>query len=377
MAWKNAVLSEDQNDVEACHGEREYQRNILAVATDDSNSSRLLGNVASIGWQAKKTNCVNDGFEDIVGASGALREVLDLVRTVAPTNSTAFIEGETGTGKELIARAIHEHSTRRDRPFVKLNCAAIPLGLLESELFGHERGAFTGAVARKVGRFEAADRGTLFLDEIGDIPRELQPKLLRVLQEGEFERLGSTQTLRVDVRLVAATNCDLAALVSKKEFRSDLYYRLNVFPIPVPPLRHRLEDIPLLVRHFVRTFADQMGKQIDQVPGEVMEALVSHPWPGNIRELQNFIERSVILSSGNVLCPPLANLKAAAETESREADTLEQAERNHIRKILERTGWIVAGPNGAAVRLGIKRTTLYFRMQKLGISRSDREPIPA
>jgi len=376
MPWKDAVLSEDQNDVEICHAEREYRPNILAVATDHSNSSRLLGDVASRGWQAKKTNRVNDGFEDIVGASGALREVLDLVRTVAPTNCTALIEGETGTGKELIARAIHEHSTRRDRPFVNLNCAAIPLGLLESELFGHERGAFTGAVARKVGRFEAADRGTLFLDEIGDIPLELQPKLLRVLQEGEFERLGSTQTLRVNVRLVAATNRDLAALVSKERFRSDLYYRLNVFPILVPPLRDRLEDIPLLVRHFVRTFADQMGKQIDQVPGEVMQALVSHPWPGNIRELQNFIERSVILSSGNVLRPPLANLKVAAETESMEAIMVE-AERNHIRKILERTRWVVAGPNGAAVRLGIKRSTLYFRMQKLGISRSDREPIPA
>jgi formate hydrogenlyase transcriptional activator len=295
---------------------------------------------------------------------------LDLVRTVAPTNSTALIEGETGTGKELIARAIHERSTRRDRRLVKLNCAAIPLGLLESELFGHERGAFTGAVARKVGRFEAADRGTLFLDEIGDIPLELQAKLLRVLQEGEFERLGSTQTLRVNVRLVAATNRDLAALVSKKQFRSDLYYRLNVFPIPVPPLRDRLEDIPLLVMHFVRTFADQMGKQVDEVPAEVMQALVSHAWPGNIRELQNFIERSVILTSGNVLRPPLAALNCAAGAESLGAITLEDAERDHIRKTLEHTRWVVAGPNGAAARLGIKRSTLYFRMQKLGISRS-------
>jgi len=302
---------------------------------------------------------------------------LDLVRTVAPTNSTALIEGETGTGKELIARAIHERSTRRDRRLVKLNCAAIPLGLLESELFGHERGAFTGAVARKVGRFEAADRGTLFLDEIGDIPLELQAKLLRVLQEGEFERLGSTQTQRVNVRLVAATNRDLAALVSKKQFRSDLYYRLNVFPIPVPPLRDRLEDIPLLVMHFVRTFADQMGRHIDEVPAEVMQALVSHAWPGNIRELQNFIERSVILTSGNVLRPPLASLKSAAEAQSLGAITLEDAERNHIRKTLEHTRWVVAGPNGAAARLGIKRSTLYFRMQKLGISRSKRDALPA
>jgi formate hydrogenlyase transcriptional activator len=293
---------------------------------------------------------------------------LDLVRIVAPTNSTALIEGETGTGKELIARAIHEHSSRRDRSFVKLNCAAIPLGLLESELFGHERGAFTGAVARRVGRFETADRGTLFLDEIGDIPLELQAKLLRVLQEGEFERLGSTQTQRVNVRLVAATNRDLTDMVSKKQFRSDLYYRLNVFPIAVPPLRDRLEDIPLLVEHFVKTFSEQMGKQIDEVPTEVLEALLRYRWPGNIRELQNFIERSVILSHGNVLCPPLANLMAAS-TDARVAVTLEEAERSHIRKMLERTRWVVAGPNGAAVRLGIKRSTLYFRMQKLGISR--------
>src|ERR1700757_1723248 len=320
---------------------------------------------------------VNNGFETIVGVSSALRAVLDLVRIVAPTNSTALIEGETGTGKELIARAIHQHSSRRDRSFVKLNCAAIPLGLLESDLFGHERGAFTGAVARKVGRFEAADRGTLFLDEIGDIPLELQAKLLHVLQEGEFERLGSTQTLRADVRLVAATNHDLTDMVSKKQFRSDLYYRLNVFPIAVPPLRDRLGDIPLLVEHFVKTFSEQMGKQIREVPAEVMEALVSHSWPGNIRELQNFIERSVILSPGNVLRPPLANLKAAAETESPEAITLEEAERNHIRKILTHTRWVVSGPNGAAARLGIKRSTLYFRMHKLGISRLNGEPVPA
>jgi formate hydrogenlyase transcriptional activator len=372
MAWGNAVLSENQIDVEACLAVRGYEVDISTRTTAESTSSALFSTVASRGRQAMSGKGANDGFEDIVGGSRALREVLDLVRIVAPTNSTAFIEGETGTGKELIARAIHEHSSRRDRSFVRLNCAAIPLGLLESELFGHERGAFTGAVARKVGRFETADRGTLFLDEIGDIPLELQAKLLRVLQEGEFERLGSTQTQRVNVRLVAATNRDLADMVSKKQFRSDLYYRLNVFPISVPPLRNRLEDIPLLVKHFVRTFADQMGKQIDEVPGEVMQALVSHPWPGNIRELQNFIERSVILSSGNVLRPPLAILRAAAETESPEAITLEEAERNHIRKILEHTRWVVSGPNGAATRLGIKRSTLYFRMQKLGISRTNK-----
>ncbi len=372
MAWGNAVLSENRNDVEACLTERGYEVGISARGTAESTSSALFSTVASRDRQAMSSKGVIDGFEDIVGASRALREVLDLVRIVAPTNSTALIEGETGTGKELIARAIHEHSSRRDRSFVRLNCAAIPLGLLESELFGHERGAFTGAVARKVGRFETADRGTLFLDEIGDIPLELQAKLLRVLQEGEFERLGSTQTQRVDVRLVAATNRDLADMVSKKQFRSDLYYRLNVFPIAVPPLRDRLQDIPLLVEHFVKTFSEQMGKQIREVPAEVMEALVSHSWPGNIRELQNFVERSVILSPGNVLRPPLVNLKKAAETGSPEAITLEEAERNHIRKILEHTRWVVAGPRGAAARLGIKRSKLYFRMQKLGISRTQR-----
>jgi len=377
MAWGNAVLSENQNDVEACLTERGYQADISTRVTAESTSSALFSTVASRGRQALRGKGVNDGFARIIGASEALREVLDLVRIVAPTDSTALIEGETGTGKELIARAIHEHSSRRDRSFVKLNCAAIPLGLLESELFGHERGAFTGAVACKVGRFETADRGTLFLDEIGDIPLELQAKLLRVLQEGEFERLGSTQTQRVDVRLVAATNRDLADMVSKKQFRSDLYYRLNVFPIAVPPLRDRLQDIPLLVEHFVKTFSEQMGKQIHDVPAEVMEALVSHSWPGNIRELQNFIERSVILSSGNVLYTPLASLKSAAVAESLGAITPEDAEQDHSRKTLEQTRWVISGPNGAAVRLGIKRSTLYFRMQKLVISRPNREPVPA
>src|ERR1700731_4745238 len=248
-------------------------------------------------------------FEGIVGCSAALMKTLDLVRTVAPTDSTVLIEGETGTGKEVIASAVHACSKRRDRAFVKLNCAAIPVGLLESELFGHEKGAFTGAVSRKIGRFEAAHGGTLFLDEIGDIPLELQPKLLRVLQEGEFERLGSTQTLRVNVRLVAATNRDLDALVSKERFRSDLYYRLNVFPIRVPPLRDRLEDIPLLITHFVRTFAEQMGKHIDEIPTDVMQALVSHSWPGNIRELENFIERAVIVTRGKSLEAPLGELR--------------------------------------------------------------------
>jgi formate hydrogenlyase transcriptional activator len=310
------------------------------------------------------------GFEGIVGSSAALMEVLDLVRTVAPTDSTVLIEGETGTGKELIAAAIHAHSKRPDRPFVKLNCAAIPLGLLESELFGHERGAFTGAVARKVGRFESADRGTLFLDEIGDIPLELQAKLLRVLQEGEFERLGSNQTQRVHVRLVAATNVDLLKLVSEKRFRSDLYYRLNIFPIQVPALRDRAEDIPLLVRHFVSRYAARMQKRIDEIPLEAITVLSHHPWPGNIRELQNFIERSVILTTGKTLRPPLEGLRQASEGEPLEAITLEDAERDHICKTLKKTNGVVAGSRGAAARLGLKRSTLYYYMQRLGISRS-------
>ena len=316
-------------------------------------------------------------FEQIIGNSPALESVLEQVEQVAPTDSTVLIQGETGTGKELVARAIHNLSTRCGRPFVKLNCAAIPFDLLESELFGHERGAFTGAIAQKIGRFELADKGTLFLDEVGDIPAALQPKLLRVLQEQEFERLGSTRTHQVDVRLVAATNRNLVDMVKHSQFRSDLYYRLNVFPVPLPPLRARCEDIPALVQHFVEVYARRMGKQIEHIPPETMSALTSYQWPGNIRELQNFIERSVILSSGNVLCPPLASLRAAAETESLEAVTLEDAERDHIRKTLEQTKWVVAGPKGAAARLGIKRSTLYFRMQKLGISRTNRDHLPA
>jgi formate hydrogenlyase transcriptional activator len=376
MGLVNAVLPEDETWPEVPQTGHVYEAGVLTDAAADSMRAGLLPGLASAGRQAKKCRAADDGFEEIVGTSEAIRKVLALVRTVAPTNSTALIEGETGTGKELIARAIHEHSTRRDRAFVKLNCAAIPLGLLESELFGHERGAFTGAVARKVGRFECADQGTLFLDEIGDIPLELQPKLLRVLQEGEFERLGSTQTLRVSVRLIAATHCDLAALVSRDGFRSDLYYRLNVFPIPVPALRERMEDIPLLVRHFVETFAAQMGKEIKEVPVEVMRALVNHSWPGNIRELQNFVERSVILTSGEVLQAPLGDLSRNVSAEPSKAITLEEAERAHIRKTLEQTRWVVAGPNGAAARLGIKRSTLYFRMQKLGISRSNKNAGP-
>jgi formate hydrogenlyase transcriptional activator len=312
-------------------------------------------------------------FEQIIGNSPTLELVLEQVERVAPTDSTVLIEGETGTGKELIARAIHNISSRCGHPFIKLNCAAIPFDLLESELFGHEKGAFTGAIAQKVGRFEMADKGTLFLDEVGDIPPGLQPKLLRVLQEQEFERLGSTRTHQVDVRLVAATNRNLADMVKRGEFRSDLYYRLNVFPIPLPPLRARREDIPALVEHFVEIYAHKMDKQIEHIPPETMSALISYQWPGNIRELQNFIERSVILTSGNILHPPLASLKNAAEVESLGAITLEDAERDHILKTLEQTRWVVAGPNGAAARLGIKRSTLYFRMQKLGISRANKD----
>jgi formate hydrogenlyase transcriptional activator len=373
MAWENAVLSANQNDVEPCRAEQAaYEADVSTRATAESISSALFSTVASRARQGMKGKGVNDGFGGIFGASGALREVLDLVRTVAPTDSTTLIEGETGTGKELIARAIHEHSTRRDRRFVKLNCAAIPLGLLESELFGHERGAFTGAVARKLGRFEAANQGTLFLDEIGDIPLELQPKLLRVLQDGEFERLGSTQTQRANVRLLAATNKDVSKLVAQNHFRRDLYYRLNVFPILVPPLRDRREDIPLLVMHFVGIYAERMNKHIERIPTEVMEAFVGHSWPGNIRELQNFIERSVILTDGNTLRPPLEGLRQTAAIDSLKPITLEEAERHHIRKTLEQAHWVIGGPRGAAARLGMKRSTVYARMQKLGIFRANR-----
>jgi formate hydrogenlyase transcriptional activator len=316
-------------------------------------------------------------FEQLIGKSRALEEVLEQVQRVAPTDSTVLVQGETGTGKELIAQAIHDLSSRFGRPFIKLNCAAIPFDLLESELFGHEKGAFTGAVAQKVGRFELADRGTLFLDEVGDIPLGLQPKLLRVLQEQEFERLGGTRTHQVDVRLVAATHRNLVEMVKRNEFRSDLYYRLNVFPIPLPPLRERREDIPALVEHFVEIYGRRMNKQIECISPETMRALTSYHWPGNIRELQNFIERSVIVTSGDVLQPPLASLTSAAEVQSAGAVTLEDAERDHIRKALEQTRWVVAGPNGAAARLGIKRSTLYFRMQKLGISRTNKDPLSA
>jgi formate hydrogenlyase transcriptional activator len=312
-------------------------------------------------------------FEQIIGTSPALEAVLEQVERVAPTDSTVFIQGETGTGKELIARAIHNLSLRCGRPFIRLNCAAIPFDLLESELFGHEKGAFTGAIAQKVGRFEMADKGTLFLDEVGDIPLALQPKLLRVLQEQEFERLGSGRTHQVNVRLVAATNRDLAGMVKQREFRSDLYYRLNVFPIPLPPLRARRDDIPALVLHFVETFGRRINKRIDNIPPETMAALGAYQWPGNIRELQNLIERAVILSNDGVLPNPLPAagipdvLIPPVATPA--ATTLRDSERTLILRTLDAAGWLVGGVNGAAARLGLKRTTLYNKMKKLGISR--------
>jgi formate hydrogenlyase transcriptional activator len=310
-------------------------------------------------------------FEDVVGQSAALRRVLRNAETVAPTDSTVLICGETGTGKELIAHAIHNLSPRHSKAFVKLNCAAIPTGLLESELFGHEKGAFTGAIAQRIGRFELADGGTIFLDEVGEIPVELQTKLLRVLQEREFERLGSSRTLRTDARLIAATNRDLAALVEEKKFRADLFYRLNVFPIQMPPLRERPEDIPLLVRHFVEHYARRMQRTIETIPSETMEMLTRYAWPGNVRELQNLMERAVILSPGPVLRVPLGDLDVRATgSQSRgPAQTLEEAERAHIVATLTDTKWVVAGVRGAAARLGMNRSTLQFKMKKLGIVR--------
>ena len=308
-------------------------------------------------------------FEEIVGESRALRAVLSQIETVAPTDSTVLISGETGTGKELVARSVHGLSKRSRRAFVKLNCAAIPTGLLESELFGHEKGAFTGAIAQRVGRFELANGGTIFLDEIGEIPLDLQPKLLRVLQEREFERLGSSRTLRTDARLVAATNADLATRVEQGLFRADLYYRLNVFPIRVPSLAERPEDIPLLVRYFAQQFARRMNRRFDTIPSATMEALVAYPWPGNVRELQNLIERAVIVSPGPVLRVPLADHVGRALESPRKTDTLNEADRKHILAALEETGWVLGGAKGAAARLGLKRSTLQFRMKKLGIER--------
>ncbi|HKV41171.1 MAG TPA: sigma 54-interacting transcriptional regulator, partial [Blastocatellia bacterium] len=310
-------------------------------------------------------------FEEIIGSSDALKRVLQDVQTVAATDSTVLIYGETGTGKELIARAIHELSPRRDHTMVKVNCGAIPTGLLESEMFGHEKGAFTGAIERRIGRFETAHQGTIFLDEVEDIPLELQPKLLRVLQESEFERLGSSRTIRADVRVVAATNVDLDTMVSEKRFRNDLYYRLNVVPIVLPPLRARPDDIPLLVHFFVQKFAKRMKKPIERIPMETMTALAGYHWPGNIRELQNLIERAVTLSRGRVLDIPLADLKQPAPEANDYADgsTLEAVEREHILRVLRDSNWVIGGPAGAAARLGLPRTSLNNRIRKLGINR--------
>jgi formate hydrogenlyase transcriptional activator len=315
-----------------------------------------------------RRNPSSSSENEMIGSSLGMRRALKAVDMVASTDSAVLIQGETGTGKELIAKAVHDRSSRRHEPFVTLNCAAIPSGLMESELFGHERGAYTGALNSAVGRFQLAHQGTLFLDEIGDMPLELQPKLLRVLQEQEFERLGSTRTIQVDVRIVAATNRDLFQMVQERRFRADLFYRLHVFPIPLPPLRERADDIPLLVWHFVRKFAQRMNKEIHSVPDNVMETLQRHSWPGNIRELQNFIERAVILSSGPVLSAPLGDLRGFNETpKSSGSQTLADAERSHILEVLRQVDWVVGGRRGAAVRLGLPRTTLLHRMHKLGI----------
>jgi transcriptional regulator with GAF, ATPase, and Fis domain len=332
-----------------------------------------------VGDHATITDRVTDQtertFERIIGDSAALESVLDQVEQVAPTDSTVLIEGETGTGKELIAHALHNASQRCGRAFIKLNCAAIPLDLLESELFGHEKGAFTGAIAQKIGRFEMADKGTLFLDEVGDIPPALQPKLLRVLQEQEFERLGSGRTHKVDVRLLAATNRNLLKMVARGQFRSDLYYRLNVFPILLPALRERREDIPALVAHFVKIFSRRMGKQIESIPSEMMMAFQWHSWPGNIRELQNLVERAVILSRDGVLPNPLQKRQTSATTLSTNTQSSlssmnwEGSDRALVVETLEQTGWIVGGPRGAAAKLGLKRTTLLAKMRRLGVLR--------
>jgi formate hydrogenlyase transcriptional activator len=314
-------------------------------------------------------NCLETRFEEIIGHSPALRSALVEVERVAPTDSTVLVLGETGTGKELIARSIHKISPRCQHPFVSINCAAIPFDLLESELFGHEKGAFTGAATQKIGRVEMADTGTLFLDEIGDIPLALQPKLLRVLQEKEFERLGSGRTHQINVRLIAATHRDLTEMVRQKEFRNDLYYRLNVFPVLVPPLRERREDIRALVLHFVEVFTQRMGKRIDQIPQTTMNALIAYPWPGNVRELQNLIERAVIRSDDAVLPNPLPRSEEDARTTTHPEGIFMDSQRALILQVLEATDWVIGGPLGAAARLGLKRTTLVSKMKKLGLYR--------
>jgi formate hydrogenlyase transcriptional activator len=335
--------------------------------------------MGSANTQCPRAECfeIEDATRAIIGNSAALQRVLGLVRVVAPTEATVLIQGETGTGKELIAEAIHKCSDRSSGPFVKVNCAAIPSGLLESELFGHERGAYTGAIARGIGRFERANRGTLFLDEIGDIPLELQPKLLRVLQERQFERLGSAATIHTDVRVICATNRNLVRMVDEHQFRADLFYRLSVFPIEVPPLRERHEDIRLLVRHFAMDYADRMRKPIEAISEEFMAGLVFHRWPGNIRELQNFVERSLILSNGPVLNGSLAELTCTIREAALLAPvTLEQAERSHILQTLLETEGVLGGRNGAAARLGLPRTTLISKMKRLGLNPPRRSSAP-
>lgn len=345
----------------------------IALAVDNALAyqeiSQLRNKLAEEKHYLEEEIRTERGFEEIIGNSKALTQVLKQVEIVAPTDSTVLIQGETGTGKELIARAIHRLSSRSQQTFVKLNCAAIPSGLLESELFGHERGAFTGAISQKVGRFELADKGTIFLDEVGDIPLELQSKLLRVLQEQEFERLGSTKTIRVDVRLVAATNRDLKGLVEAKEFRSDLYYRLNVFPITMPALRDRREDTPILVRYFTQRHAVRMHKNIQTIPAETLDVLSRYGWPGNIRELENLVERSVILTQGTALQVPLGELQLEGCSSGASTEILQGTEREHILRILREAKWVIGGPDGAAARLGLKRTTLGSKLKKLGISR--------
>ncbi len=349
--------------------------NRVAVALDNALAFQQIANLkeklAEEKLYLEEELRTEYNFDEIVGVNAGLKRILKQVETVAPTDATVLILGETGTGKELIARAIHNLSLRRERTFIRLSCAAIPSGLLESELFGHEKGAFTGAISQKIGRLELAHQGTLFLDEVGDIPLELQPKLLRALQEKEFERLGSTRTIPVDVRLIAATNRDLAKMMKDGQFRGDLYYRLNVFPITVPPLRERPGDIPILVRYFTQKHAQRMNRKIESIPAETMSALSRWHWPGNIRELENLIERAVILSQGPTLHVPLAELKPSAETASATSLTLEAQEREHILRVLREAKGVIGGPNGAATLLGLKRTTLNSKMQRLGISRSD------
>jgi transcriptional regulator with GAF, ATPase, and Fis domain len=369
--------------IEGAFGHREAEMLVqvadqVAMAVNNAVAFRQIAELRDRLSQEKKyleeeINLENR-FEDIVGESTGLRNVLKQIETVAPTDATVLIQGETGTGKELLARAIHRLSPRSERTFIKLNCAAIPAGLLESELFGHEKGAFTGASARKMGRLELAHEGTLFLDEVGEMPLDLQPKLLRALQEREFERLGGTRPITVNVRLIAATNRDLGKMVTEKQFRADLFYRLKVFPVFSPALRDRVSDIPVLVRHFVATHSRRMGKNIETIPDETMEALKRWKWPGNIRELENFLERAVILTRGPVLYVPLAELVNEDEEDEipeTESPTLQAAERDHIVSVLRETKGQIGGPDGAASRLGLKRTTLNSKIKKLGIDRSD------